>query len=304
MPSADRARDVPALLHRDRRDAVQLAAAHGDHVAEREHLRMPGDGQVGLDDDAGPARSVSRSGGVREQPRERRRGDAGRPDLRPRGDALALAVAALRPRSTARRCRRRSCSSSGVTPSERSCRSALARQRVAGTRRARGRPLRRAARAPLRVSTSRYSRGSTSRASSAICPAISTPVGPAPTTTNVSHASRAAVVGLDLRRLEREQDPVAQVERAVERLQLRRVLGPVVVAEVRVARAAGDGEHVVRRASALAAVRQVVDGDASAPRDRTRSPRRGRRARSAAGAAPCRSGIATSTDESEPVATW
>ena len=43
----------------------------------------------------------------------------------------------------------------------------------------------------VRGSTLRKSRRSVSRASSPICPAISTPVGPAPTTTNVSHASRA-----------------------------------------------------------------------------------------------------------------
>jgi hypothetical protein len=43
---------------------------------------------------------------------------------------------------------------------------------------------------PVRGSISRKSPGSVSRASSAICPAISTPVGPAPTTTNVSHGAR------------------------------------------------------------------------------------------------------------------
>ena len=42
----------------------------------------------------------------------------------------------------------------------------------------------------VRGSTARKSLRKVSRASSAICPAISTPVGPAPTTTNVSHAAR------------------------------------------------------------------------------------------------------------------
>src|SRR5919204_346906 len=48
---------------------------------------------------------------------------------------------------------------------------------------------------PCRGSIERKSRRSVSRASSAIWPAISTPVGPAPTTTNVSHASRASALG-------------------------------------------------------------------------------------------------------------
>ena len=97
--------------------------------------------------------------------------------------------------------------------------------------------------------------------SSAICPAISTPVGPAPTTTNVSHAARAASSVLDLRRLEREQDALAQVERALERLQLRRVRRPVVVAEVRVARARRDDEQASYGSDTARAVRQVVDDD-------------------------------------------
>ena len=55
-----------------------------------------------------------------------------------------------------------------------------------------------------------------SRASSAIWPAISTPVGPAPTTTNVSHARRALRVGLQLGRLERAEDPGADRQRALQ----------------------------------------------------------------------------------------
>ncbi len=68
------------------------------------------------------------------------------------------------------------------------------------------------------------------------------------------------VVGLLLRRLEGEQDRVAEVQRPFERLQLGRVLGPVVVTEVRVAGAAADDEDVVRQ-GALAAVRQVGHRD-------------------------------------------
>ena len=84
-----------------------------------------------------------------------------------------------------------------------------------------------------------------SRAISAICPAISTPVGPAPTTTNVSQRGAALGVGLDLGRLEGLQDATAHVERALQRLQLGRVLLPFVVAEVGVLRAAGDDQRVV-----------------------------------------------------------
>jgi len=47
----DRTRRVASLLHRNRRHAVKLLPAHGDHVAEREHLGMTCDRQVGLDGD-------------------------------------------------------------------------------------------------------------------------------------------------------------------------------------------------------------------------------------------------------------
>ena len=65
---------------------------------------------------------------------------------------------------------------------------------------------------------------------------------------------------LGLGGLEREQDAVAQVERAVERLQLRCVRRPVVVPEVRVARSACDDERVVVEHQ-RGAVRQVRHGD-------------------------------------------
>ena len=79
--------------------------------------------------------------------------------------------------------------STGVTPSRRSERSAFAdsdggnpvsTRSAASTSRMR----------PLPGSAERKSPRSVSRASSAIWPAISTPVGPAPTTTNVSHSPR------------------------------------------------------------------------------------------------------------------
>ena len=71
------------------------------------------------------------------------------------------------------------------------------------------------------------------------------------------------LVQLGLRRFEREQNPVAQVDRPLERLQLGRVRRPLVVPEVRVARAARNEQHVVRNLQAVSAVRQVVDHDVS-----------------------------------------
>ena len=66
-------RRVAALLHRDRRDARErddaVGAAHAHHVAEREHLRVPGKREVRLDGDA--ARAVAlRAGELGERRRE------------------------------------------------------------------------------------------------------------------------------------------------------------------------------------------------------------------------------------------
>ena len=109
----------------------------------------------------------------------------------------------------------------------------------------------------VRGSTLRKSRRSVSRASSAIWPAISTPVGPAPTTTNVSQASRrprsgsASAASKALRRRVRTTSALSSdfTSAACSR--------QLVVPEVRVARAAGDDERVVgeRRRSRDAADR-------------------------------------------------
>ncbi len=64
------------------------------------------------------------------------------------------------------------------------------------------------------------------------------------------------LVLLDLGRLEGPQDAITEIERAFERLQLGCVLRPVVVPEVRVARAPGDDERVVVE-GLRPAVRQV-----------------------------------------------
>ena len=128
----------------------------------------------------------------------------------------------------------------------------------------------------MRGSIARKSLRSVSCASSAIWPAISTPVGPAPTTTNVSQRGRRAG----------SASASAASKRAgcgrgcgarLERLELRRVLAPVVVAEARVAGAARDDERVVRERAAASPFGSCPAGP-GAPRGRSRRPRRAGRA--------------------------
>jgi hypothetical protein len=69
------------------------------------------------------------------------------------------------------------------------------------------------------------------------------------------------VVGFDLGSLERGEDPVADVERAGERLQLRRVWPPVVVPEVGVLRSAGNDQCVVVERCRAPTVREVIEYD-------------------------------------------
>ncbi len=97
----------------------------------------------------------------------------------------------------------------------------------------------------MRGSIWRKSRRSVSRASSAIWPAISTPVGPGAHDHEGEQGGAQLGVGLDLGRLEGAEEAAAHAERALERLYLGGVLAPVVVAEVRVARAAGHDQRVV-----------------------------------------------------------
>ena len=191
-----------------------------------------------------------------------------------------------------------------LTPSFSSAARRLRRKRLGeGGQHAVGRP-RRAARARSRVSAERKSRRSASWASSAICPAISTPVGPAPTTTNVSQLRAAVPDRLHLGRLERPEHAASDVERAGERLQLGRVLPPLVVTEVGVPRPARDDQGVVGKGCAAVAVRQVVEQRPRDGRGRTRSPPPARRVRCAVGAGSSRSGVAISAAASAPVAAW
>ena len=99
QPRAHELRGVAALLHGDRRDArepqrLPVLPAHADHVAEREHLGMPGQAEVGFDHDA--ARAVELGARqVRELRRERGGGDPRGPDDGPRGDRLGRPVGRL-----------------------------------------------------------------------------------------------------------------------------------------------------------------------------------------------------------------
>ena len=69
------------------------------------------------------------------------------------------------------------------------------------------------------------------------------------------------LIGFDLSGFERGQDPVADVERAGKRLQLRRARPPVVVAEVGVPRPAGDDQRVVVELFIVPTVREVIEHD-------------------------------------------
>ena len=90
---------VAPLLHGDRRDPEQLLrlavlAEHPDHVAEREHLGMARQGQLGPHRDApGPIDVGSRR--LSQLAGERGRGHAGRPDHRAGRDALLPVFAAV-----------------------------------------------------------------------------------------------------------------------------------------------------------------------------------------------------------------
>ena len=140
----------------------------------------------------------------------------------------------------------------------------------AGTRRARDRPPRPAGRASVVVSMTRKSLARVAGDLGDLARPSRPRSGPAPTTTNVSRRSRSASLSADLGGLERPQDLRADVQRALERLQLGRVLLPLRVAEVVVLRAAADDQRVV--------VERLLAGrgpqrELAARRGRSRSPR-------------------------------
>ena len=155
-----------------------------------------------------------------------RPGPAGRPSRRSRH---------------ARRCRSPVVPVRTITPSRPSCLAADA-ERSAGYG---GSTRSIASTSTIRTSVGsieRKSRRSVWRAISPSAPASSTPVGPPPTTTNVSHSRCAHRIVLALGRLVREEDPAPDLERVLDRLEPGRERRPLVVAEVRVARAGRDDQ--------------------------------------------------------------
>ena len=96
-----------------------------------------------------------------------------------------------------------------------------------------------------RGSMVRKSRRSVSRASSAIWPAISTPVGAGADDDEREPRVACRCVRLALGGLEGGEEPAANGECTLERLDLGGVQPPFLVAEVRVVRAAGDDQRVV-----------------------------------------------------------
>ena len=181
----DLAGDVAAALHRRRRDLRERRAVtirRGGDVADREHLRPPGDRQIRLDDEPAAARGRraehrrQRVGGHARGPHRRARRDhrpvgQAHPGLVDRGDADAepdLDASPLeRPPGPRRRLRRERVSGGG-RPS----------RRARSGRRARGGA---GSPSPARASTARAS-----------APAISTPVGPPPHTTTSRAPSATA----------------------------------------------------------------------------------------------------------------
>ncbi len=241
---------------------------------------------------------------VGEQARERRGRDAGRPDRVARRDARRLAVARRAPRPT--------CASTPTTVVLQQRRRAERRERLLGAVRASD-----SGNVPSSRSVASTSSTFALRVSAIAVVAVQRVARELGDLARHLDAGRAAAddderqprcarlrVVLDLGRLEGREDPRAQVERAGQRLQLRRVLGPVVVAEVRVRRAAGDDELVVLERCASFAAREVVDRDGARREVEAGHLGRARRARSLCRRRICRSGEAISTADSAPVATW
>ena len=132
-----------------------------------------------------------------------------------------------------------------ATPSSPSARSARADRRGSNAVRTRSAPSSSRMRADP-GSIERKSRRRVSRAISPIWPASSTPVGPAPTTTNVSHAARRSGSVVGLGGLERGEDAAPDLDRVLEALEAGRERLPLVVAEVGVPGSGGGDQDVVR----------------------------------------------------------
>jgi hypothetical protein len=95
LPRTDDARRVPPLLHRHGCDTRQheglaVGGTDTDHVADSEHLRVPGKGQIGIDGDASVAVTLG-STQLGEPAGEAGRGGTCGPNDRAAGDALPAA---------------------------------------------------------------------------------------------------------------------------------------------------------------------------------------------------------------------
>ena len=245
-PLADRARRVAAHLHRDRRDAGEdmgaaVGLADADHVADREHLGVARHREVRLDEEALGAIGLD-ARALRQQPRQRRRDNAGGPDDGARVDALGRVVGALD--GDARR----------VDVDDRLLEAhgdAQALERALGLRRQRrweGREdavdrldeqdarLRHVDRAEVAANVARDLRDLAGHLDA----------GGAGADDHEGQVGRPVRrVGLDLGQLEGAEDLAADGQRALQRLELRGVVLPLVVTEVRVQRAARHDERVV-----------------------------------------------------------
>ena len=237
----DAVRGVEPGLHRHLGDAGELVQAH--HVAEDGNLRMAGDGQVLLDEDA-PGPVALGAGGGREGRGDGRGLDPGGPQ---HGAGVVAGLAAPAWSRTS------SPSSSTWVTSEPMCSSTPRRRRVRAAFCDSFGPNMASGALPPSKSSTRASSGLMFRnsarsvlvATSRIWPASSTPVGPAPTRAKVSQRAAFRRVGGGVRHLERAVDPAPDRERVGDRLHARCPVGELVMAEVGLPHSGGDDEVVV-----------------------------------------------------------
>ena len=102
QPRADDAGRVSPLLHRHgcdtrQRDGLAARVADANHVADREHLPVPGKAEIGFDSDASGAVTLGASE-LGEAVGEAGRGDPGSPNDHSAGDALRAFSGLERPR--------------------------------------------------------------------------------------------------------------------------------------------------------------------------------------------------------------
>ena len=247
QPGAHHPRRVAPLLHRDGGHAGKdcdraIRVAHADHVAERQHLGVAGDREVGLNGHAPGA--VELRSALRSQLGGHRGGrDAGGPDDGSRWDPLGVAGAVVdRDRRIVHR--------HNGSPQQRG--HAQPPQRARGALRQRRREARQHAIHCLDQQNAARARvGRLEVAAERVAGKLGylprhLHAGRPGAHHDEREPARAAVrVGLHLGRLERAEDVTARRQRALERLDLGGELTPLVVAEVRVARAAGRDQRVI-----------------------------------------------------------